>query len=163
LLPELFPQILELNALAHPAVALLDGAELCRLSEIPNEHLVLKGIGGQMQGYTLAFYRDAPYDGEEFLAFRKLLQGPFLYVDQIVISPRVRGIGIGKSVYERLAADALRRGVAQLCCEVNIVPPNPASNAFHSRLGFERIGELATQDGRHVCLLRKRLTSGTEA
>jgi len=61
----------------------------------------------------------------------------------------------GRSVYEQLAEAARVRGITALCCEVNIVPPNPNSRAFHRALGFEALRELATRDGRVVVLLRK--------
>jgi predicted GNAT superfamily acetyltransferase len=41
-------------------------------------------------------------------------------------------------MYEDLAAMA---GDRPLCCEVNLVPPNPGSLAFHERLGFAACGE----------------------
>jgi predicted GNAT superfamily acetyltransferase len=31
-------------------------------------------------------------------------------------------------------------GYAHVCCEVNIDPPNPGSDAFHANMGFEEIG-----------------------
>jgi predicted GNAT superfamily acetyltransferase len=40
---------------------------------------------------------------------------------------------------------------------VNTQPANPASQAFHERLDFGPSGTLATQDGRQVLLLLRRL------
>jgi predicted GNAT superfamily acetyltransferase len=31
-------------------------------------------------------------------------------------------------------------GVETICCEVNFVPPNPDSKAFHARMGFNEAG-----------------------
>ncbi len=43
----------------------------------------------------------------------------------------------------RLAlTEARARDLERVTCEVNLVPPNPGSLAFHHRLGFERMGEL---------------------
>ncbi len=41
-------------------------------------------------------------------------------------------------MYDELAGIAAGR---PLCCEFNLVPPNPASLAFHDRLGFAACGE----------------------
>jgi predicted GNAT superfamily acetyltransferase len=48
-------------------------------------------------------------------------------------------------------------GMATICCEVNVSPANPASLAFHLRMGFAIMGEMATQDGRRVALPRRPL------
>lgn len=31
-------------------------------------------------------------------------------------------------------------GHDRFCCEVNFLPPNPGSDAFHARLGFSEVG-----------------------
>jgi hypothetical protein len=35
---------------------------------------------------------------------------------------------------------ACEAGYTRVCCEVNVEPPNPGSDAFHANLGFEEIG-----------------------
>jgi predicted GNAT superfamily acetyltransferase len=62
----------------------------------------------------------------------------FLYVDRVVVAPEARGQGHARRLYDDLAAFA---GNRPLCCEVNLAPPNPASLAFHERLGFQPCGE----------------------
>jgi predicted GNAT superfamily acetyltransferase len=57
---------------------------------------------------------------------------------RVVVAPEARGRGLGRRLYEDLAATA---GARPLCCEVNLVPPNPGSLAFHERLGFAACGE----------------------
>ena len=60
-------------------------------------------------------------------------------------------------MYAELARRAAAQGLRALCCEVNTQPANPASLAFHERLGFRPLDTLATQDGRQVLLLQRRL------
>jgi predicted GNAT superfamily acetyltransferase len=70
---------------------------------------------------------------------RLAARGPaFLYVDRVVVAAEARGLGHARRLYDDLAATAAGR---PLCCEINLVPPNPASLAFHERLGFAACGE----------------------
>jgi len=151
-------QILSLNASAQPNVALLDRAELCRLRALSDGHVVA-AQEGVILGYALTFCRDDAYDGEEFLMLRAMIPQPFSYIDQVVVRGSAQGTGIGRFLYEFIEHTALIRAALWLCCEVNTVPPNPNSLAFHTRMGFSTLGSLATQDGRHVSLLQKRLSA----
>lgn len=154
---ETHSQVLKLNEEAQPAVTRLDGAELSRLTALSDAHIVVVDSDDVVLGYMLAFYHDADYDGEEFRILQQIVAAPFLYVDQVVISAAIRGTGLGRALYDRMAAAAIRRGMHSLCCDVNTFPLNAASLAFHSRLGFERINNTATTDGRRVALLKKIL------
>jgi predicted GNAT superfamily acetyltransferase len=88
-------------------------------------------------GFLLAFSEQTPALGPNHAWF--LARYPaFLYIDRIVIAPAARGLGHARLLYDDLAAIAAGR---PLCCEVNVVPPNPASLAFHARLGFVACGE----------------------
>lgn len=71
----------------------------------------------------------------------------FVYVDRIIVAPAQRGRGLARSVYEELFAAAAHSGHALICCEVNIEPPNAASDAFHEALGFTEVGRAALLDG----------------
>lgn len=159
LCPDDADAVLRLNAAATPAVSALDAAELARLTAMSGLHLAVAATDGAVVGYLLAFSRDHPYDGEEFLALRRIVEVPFLYVDQIVVDPEIRAAGIGRTLYARVSALARACGATTLCCEVNVSPPNPGSQAFHQRMGFMPVEEMATTDGRTVVLLRKDLTA----
>lgn len=150
-------EVLRLNRAAAPAVFALDASELARLLALSPLHQAAAQDDGDLAGYALAFAHDHPYDGEEFLALRSLINAPFVYVDQIVVNPDTRAAGIGRMLYQALTEQAHRLGATVLCCEVNLIPPNPASLAFHHRMGFAAIGEMETSDGRRVVLLRKDL------
>lgn len=149
--------VLGINADSQPHVARLWPAELTRLLALSAQHVVVEDAAGGVIGYALVFAHDADYDGEEFQILRRQLAEPFLYIDQIALAPSARGRGIGRLVYAGLAQRAEAQGLRALCCEVNTQPANPASLAFHERLGFGPIGTLATQDGRQVLLLLRRL------
>ena len=112
---------------------------------------------GRLAGYALVFAGEHGYDGEEFGLLRSKLADGFAYVDQIAVVPSCRGAGVGRALYDSIAAQARALGTKALCCEVNLSPPNPDSLTFHQRMGFARIGELATQDGREVALLHRPL------
>jgi uncharacterized protein len=148
-------QVLAINRAGQPGVAALEARELSRLLSLPHEHRVATR-GGELVGYLLAFQRAAPYDGEEFLAFRQRLSEPFVYIDQVAVAPGLRQSGIGRCLYG--AIDAVARGaqVRLLCCEVNLVPPNAASLAFHEKLGFTPLTRLPTRDARQVQLMVRK-------
>ena len=150
-------QVLRINAGSQPHVAPLNERELGRLMALPNEHLVAIENGESALGYTLAFHREAPYDGEEFLLLRAALAEPFVYIDQVAVAARHKGLGIGRALYEALERIVGRRRIRFLCCEVNTKPSNLDSSAFHKSMGFEFFATLRTLDGREVELLTKTL------
>lgn len=155
------PQTLAINAAATPAVAALDDVELARLMRLSDRHLAA-ATGTDLLGYALVFRESDAYDGEEFARLRSLLdETAFLYVDQIAVQDGRRGSGIGRRLYETIADRAAADGVGWICCEVNLVPPNPGSRAFHARMGFGSIGRLGTIDGREVDLLAKRIDAAS--
>jgi predicted GNAT superfamily acetyltransferase len=150
-------EILRINGANRPSVAALDRAELARLLALGVSGHVVVAEDGAIAGYMLVFARGSEYDGEEYRYFSTQLREDFLYVDQVAIDSARQRSGAGRRCYEALTDEAKARGIALLCCEVNTVPPNPASLEFHQRLGFTVIGNGDTLDGRRVAFLSKKI------
>jgi uncharacterized protein len=94
----------------------------------------------------IAFDQDAHYDSPNFLWFRQRLSR-FVYIDRVVVSPRRRGQGVARALYEHLFQRAAAADHDRVVCEVNARPPNPASDAFHQALGFAEIGAAEIHGG----------------
>lgn len=106
----------------------------------------------------IAFDDQAPYDGVNFQWFRARRKN-FVYVDRVVVADSHRGRGVARALYDDLFRRMAETGHGALTCEVNINPPNPASDAFHARLGFNEVGRAALHDrGKEVRYLVKDLT-----
>jgi predicted GNAT superfamily acetyltransferase len=131
-------EVLRLNQAALPAVSSLDAADLAQLRDETALALVHADDVG-VQAFALLFEETANYESLNFQWFRARYAG-FLYMDRIVVAPDVAGSGLGRTLYRHAAPRAVARGV-MICCEVNLEPPNPASMAFHQRLGFQVVGE----------------------
>lgn len=132
---------IEVNALTPEALAAMVGqAAHARMIE-----------GGG--GFLIAFSDQTPVQGPNHAWF--VARHPaFLYIDRVVIAPEARGLGHARRLYEDLAEVAAGR---PLCCEVNVVPANPASLAFHDRLGFVACGEAEDpRNGKRVRYLVRR-------
>ena len=129
---------MEVNALTLPALAaLVAAAAHARVVD-----------GGQ--GFLIAFSERTPVQGPNHAWFLGRYPA-FLYVDRVVVALEARGRGHARRLYEDLAGVAAGR---PLCCEVNVVPPNPGSLAFHERLGFAPCGEADDpRNGKRVCYL----------
>ncbi len=103
-------------------------------------------------GFLIALDETTPPQGPNHAWFLAR-EAAFVYIDRVVVAPEARGRGLGRRLYDDLAAAAAGR---PLCCEVNIVPPNPASLAFHERLGFEaRVEATDCRNGKVVRYLRR--------
>ncbi len=105
----------------------------------------------------IAFDQDADYHSPNFTWFRGR-RSRFVYVDRIIVSRTHRGQGLAGDLYRDLFERARAADHDWIVCEVNLVPPNPGSDAFHARMGFTEVGR-ATLDraGKTVRYLEKHL------
>lgn len=117
-------------------------------------HLGLRDNG--RDAFLIALDQNASYGSPNFRWFKERFPR-FAYVDRLVVAPHARGKGVGRSLYEELFDVARRAGHDAVACEVNVDPPNPASDAFHAALGFEEIGRAVVYVSKTVRYLIKRL------
>lgn len=98
------------------------------------------------QGLALlvGFHQHCAYDNPNF-DWLKARYSRFIYIDRVVVSEAARGQGLARKLYGLLEVQALRDKCERLVCEINSVPPNPQSDAFHQKLGFVPIGEQALE------------------
>jgi uncharacterized protein len=116
-----------------------------RLEYLVGEAFLARRIG-DLDAFMLAFDQDARYDSPNFLWFRARYPR-FVYVDRIVVAASARGRGWARRLYHDLFEHAVRSGHDRVVCEVNKIPPNPASDAFHAALGFTEVGTASVDDG----------------
>ncbi len=69
-----------------------------------------------------------------YVAFAASAPVPFAIVEDLIVSPAVRGRGAGKAVLEWIAAEARGRGIRRLFLESGI--GNERAHAFFEREGF---------------------------
>ncbi|NHK29379.1 GNAT family N-acetyltransferase [Parvularcula flava] len=101
---------------------------------------------GDGAALMLAYREGADYASPHYRWFLERHER-FLYVDRIVVSQAVRGQGYGRAFYEDLARLARDAGVPVIGCEINTLPANPASIAFHQALGFVHCGQSVVEPG----------------
>ena len=123
----------------------LSWLEAERLEYLISEAFLARRIG-HVDAFLLAFDQDARYDSPNFIWFRARYPR-FVYVDRIVVAPSARGRGCARRLYADLFEHAARARHDRVVCEVNKIPPNPASDAFHAALGFVEIGTASVHGG----------------
>lgn len=97
-------------------------------------------VAGGMAGFLIALDEGAAYASPNFAWFRAR-HARFAYVDRMCVAPAARGRGLARRLYADAIAAALAAGHDRLCAEVNLDPPNPASDALHAALGFQQAGQ----------------------
>lgn len=106
--------------------------------------------------FLIAFDQDADYNSPNFLWFRaRFLK--FIYIDRVVTAPAARGRGHAASLYDSLFWAAREAHHTIVACEINELPPNIVSDAFHAHLGFIRAGSAMLPCGKTVRYLVKTL------
>jgi GNAT superfamily N-acetyltransferase len=94
------------------------GAQLCF-------ECLLAEVGGEAVGIAIHRPSYSTFDGR-----------PGLYVEDLFVAERARGLGIGRLLMARLAALAQTRGCSRM--SLAVLPWNPA-RAFYHRLGFAHV------------------------
>lgn len=138
-----------LNEAAVPAMNAVDVAFFEEMAPGAAAFLVAEREG-TIVGFLLALPPGVPYESANYHWFSSRYDD-FVYIDRVAVAAAERGAGVGRALYDALAAVV---GDRRLCCEVNLRPPNPRSLAFHVRLGFRVVGEQDTEGGaKRVALL----------
>lgn len=96
-------------------------------------------LEGQIAAFLIGLREGAPYENDNYRWFSARFPS-FLYVDRIVVGSEFSGRRIGSRLYDDLFAFTRSKGIGVVVCEYNIVPPNPASRAFHDKFGFRELG-----------------------
>ncbi|MCQ0990164.1 GNAT family N-acetyltransferase [Jiella marina] len=99
------------------------------------------------------------YDSPNYHWFRDRYER-FLYVDRIVVAPAARGRGLARRLYDAVFMGADQSAIPRVVCEVNIQPPNPASERFHEALGFRVVGEATIHGGQKTVRYYERPVPG---
>lgn len=144
--------VLTLNERNVVKLAPMDESRLHEVRDLADRFDVLD-VDGAFAGFVVTFAPGAAYDSENYRWF-SARHHRFYYLDRIVLHESFRRRGLGGFVYdeiERVAAPYRR-----LSLEVNLVPRNDASLAFHEARGYVEVGRLG-DDEHLVSLMEKSL------
>ena len=107
--------------------------------------------------FLITFQQNANYHSPNFKWFQER-RNRFVYVDRIVVDDSQRGRGLGAYLYRVMFDRARAVGHDRIVCEVNLEPPNPGSDAFHTKMGFVEVGRTEMDpDGKRVRYYEKIL------
>jgi uncharacterized protein len=148
--------VLALNNAAPPHVNELSDEQFAWIVSHADYFRVAEDAAG-VAGFVLALRPGLEYWSLNYRWFSERGDG-FLYLDRIVVAERARGTGIGRMLYDDIDRFASGR-YDRISLEVNLLPPNPGSLAFHERMGFRRVGVREEDGGTKAVALMERATS----
>lgn len=160
-LPADFARILQLNSEWEHVTSPLGPASLQHLHDHSAYHRVAD-MNGTIAAFLLAIAPGAPYDSPNYRWFDES-GTDFIYIDRIVVARECQRAGLGDALYDDVLGFARQSGAARLVCEVDIEPPNAASDAFHARRGFVEVGTQVIANGRKRVSLREQATGDSSA
>lgn len=146
-------QVLDLNLRNVEALAPMDEPRLRELEVIADRFDVID-VEGQFGGFVVTFRPGTTYDSPNYRWFTDRYAERFYYLDRIVLTGPFRRRGLGSFVYDEL--EAVAAPYDRLVLEVNLVPPNESSLAFHGRRGFTEVDRLG-DPAKLVSLMAKEL------
>ena len=118
-----------------------------------SEMLNVIEVDGIVEAFILTLREDKEYDSINYLWFSNHYD-KFLYIDRVVVSLKMQGKGLGKTLYEYIFNYAKETGVAYIAAEIDINPPNPGSIIFHEKFGFKEVGKQRVAGGEKLVSLQ---------
>jgi hypothetical protein len=151
--------VLALNAMHEVETSPLDTTGLCALLE-QAFHVGLRDRG--RDAFLIAFDQEAVYASPNFQWFRARY-ARFVYIDRVIVAASARGRGLARALYSELFRVAAGAGHTLITCEVNLRPPNPASQVLHASLGFTVVGRGGSADAAKIVSYLVRPLGGSGA
>ena len=148
-----WPQLLALNLASVAELSELDERRLEFILSLAHRSLAVESAG-DVVAFALAIAPGAPYDSANYRWFGARFER-FLYLDRVVVAGPLRRRGVGTQLYDAMEAAAGR--FDRMVCDVNVLPPNEVSLAFHAARGYREIGRLVHGPEKAVALLSKEL------
>lgn len=146
-------EVLARNNAEVPAVGELDADRLAALVTAAASALAAE-VDGTLAGFVIALPPAVAYASPNYRWLSRRYDD-FVYVDRVVVFPDAQGQGVGRALYDAVAA---RSSASVLLAEVNIEPRNDVSLRFHERYGFLPVGEAAPYgDATRVVYLARML------
>jgi predicted GNAT superfamily acetyltransferase len=142
-----------LNESHVPKVGPADAARIEYLRRLSDRFDVIE-VDGRVAGMVVTFLPGSAYDSTNYRWFSERLGDDFYYLDRVVVDASVRRRGVAGRVYDELEAVAAAHG--RMALEVNLVPRNDPSLAFHAQRGYVEVGRLGDAD-HLVSMLTKQL------
>lgn len=129
--------LLALNNVEVPRVTALDEADLLRYRPVL-AHALAIGPVGDPDAFCWTVGPGSNYWSANY-AWVAARYDRFIYLDRVVVSPRARGRGLARALYDEVAARSAG-SADHFVLEVNTEPRNDESLAFHAALGFAEVG-----------------------
>ncbi|WP_084629968.1 GNAT family N-acetyltransferase [Patulibacter americanus] len=147
--------VLALNAKDVDKLSPMDAARLEWIVARSAAPLVVEDEQGVL-GFCLAIASGTDYDGSHYAWFAERYDR-FLYLDRIAVADRARRRGAGSALYT--ACEERARPFGRMLCEVNVVPMNAPSLAFHTGRGYVELERRAADEAgeKVVTMLAKQL------
>ncbi|MDO9408913.1 GNAT family N-acetyltransferase [Patulibacter sp.] len=136
--PRHHAEVLELNARDVDKLAPMDEDRLRWIAARATAPLVVEDDDGVL-GFCLAVPHGTDFDGRYYAWFGERYAS-YLYLDRIVVADRARRRGVGTMLYA--ACEDRARPLGRMLCEVNVVPLNAPSMAFHGSRGYAEVGRI---------------------
>jgi uncharacterized protein len=147
--------VLALNLAEEVFLAPMGVDRLAYLHAVADRFDVVE-VDGSPAGFVVTMAPGSGYDSPNYRWFSARFGDDFYYLDRIALAPSVRRRGVAGRVYDEVEAVAAAYG--RMALEVNLVPPNPASLAFHARRGYAEVGRLG--DDQHLVVLLTKDLAG---
>jgi hypothetical protein len=148
-----WPRLLELNLASVRELSDLDELRLQWILSMAHRSPVVESEG-EVVAFAITLPSGVGYDSENYRWFSARFER-FLYLDRVVVAESLRRRGIGAQLYDAMEAAAEQFG--RMVCEVNVLPPNQPSLAFHASRGYVEIGRLEHGADKVVALMSKEI------
>ncbi len=147
----------------HAALLALNADSVLELSPLDEERLryilalahrsLLVERDGETLAFAIAIAPGTGYDSANYARLGELFER-FLYLDRIAVARSARRQGLGAMLYDALEEDA--RAFGRMVLDVNVVPANEPSLAFHAARGYQPLEQLEHAE-KTVVLMSKEL------